>query len=169
MGQELLKELQKNQVELEDLESKSAILEDELEDLQSKSARVVFSVASSNHESLSGYLDWPESLIENGYPLSGDTEFVAPYRGNYEFSFQGHISSNCYPQYANIQVLKNGYVIHEFISQDDETESNVYQTISSSWLVTLDVGDSIILYANGMICDGYKFHRIFTGQLIESL
>ena len=98
--------------------------------------------------------------------------FLPLSKGTIEFSFTGHSFNQASCSYAYsgmVQVLLNGSEIHEFYSRD---ESSGYHDdiLSSSWIVSLNVGDSIRLKVKSdCIYTNPARYRSFTGKLIEIL
>ena len=164
--------------ELKDLKA----IKEELRDLQTlkdklnnRDTHIMFSVYSNSGYGISegSFLDFDYSWVENGYPLTNGGEFIAPVNGNYEFSITGNTYYNnagtsCDSRKGVIQVLRNGVKIHEISAN----ESNDYTSnnLSTSWIVTLNVGDSIRLYVgSGCIYTDAADYRTFSGKLIEVL
>ena len=123
------------------------------------------------------------STIKNGdfvtfekfHVKSGDTfdlstgTFTAPASGVYEFTFSGNTDgkANCL-----IKVHKDG---DEFLSFYDtggyygeDTSQNIYGSLGSSWIVSLDAEDTIRLKVEQgkLQSDEYRT-RILTGKLLE--
>jgi len=135
--------------------------------IEPKKEKIMFSVYSSTGNVNGGYLDFDHSWVDNGFPLSNG-EFLAPVKGNYEFNFNGHTYHSCSYR-VGVQVLLNGSEIHSFYEYDNESE-NFNHMVSSSLIVSLNVGDSIRLYVEQgcLATDSYRY-RSFTGKLIEIL
>merc|ERR1711860_223254 len=131
--------------------------------IEPENEKIVFSVYSSSAEVWTSghYVDFDNSMIENGFPLSGNSEFIAPFKGNYEFTFTGNLNHN-YDYRVGIQVQLNGADVYDFYTKDDS--SGVVEILSSSWILSLDVGDSIRLYIrSGSLYTDPGIHRTFTG------
>jgi len=133
--------------------------------------KIVFSVYSNgngvHYLEAGDYIDFDQSHIDNGFALLENSKFVSPFKGNYEFSFSGHMHTY-HNTLVNIEVQLNGVGIHRFYSRDENTYP--IQMASSSWIVSLDVGDSIQLYINyGSLYTDGNCYRSFTGKLIEIL
>ena len=102
------------------------------------------------------------------------SKFVASEAGSYEFSFLFEFTVMDVD--ARIQIHKNGKNVKEFYARDIETYVyEVYgfifeQSISTSWVIYLEAGDSIQLYLKST--DGYngkwwstRYHT-FRGKLL---
>ena len=122
----------------------------------------MFSVSGSGVLPADSYIHFDHSLIENGMNFDlANGIFEAPQKGDYEFSFTGHTP---YDKRSFINVLKNGSEILALLSRSKD-----YNTISSSWIVSLGAGDSIRLkldHNTHLYTDGNTW-RIFTGKLLS--
>ena len=105
--------------------------------------------------------------IGNIFNLSTGT-FTAPVKGIYEFSFSGNGAANS--EYG-IHVHKNGGRIHGFYTRSPEKEERAtYDNLASTWLVTLDVNDTVKLKRSyGGFFTNYNMNRVFNGKLLASL
>ena len=104
-------------------------------------------------------VDFDNFYINNGNIFDLSTGiFTAPINGNYEFSFTGFISQT---GPGRVEVLKNEEKIHEF-------ESNSETNIASTWIIPLQLGDTLQLrMSQGAILSKPYIHRTFNGKLLE--
>merc|ERR1711860_483336 len=179
---ELLKELKVQSDDLKTVKEELKDLRTLKDKLNNRDTHIMFSVYSNSGYNLESgsYIDFDYSWVENGYPLTNG-EFIAPVRGNYEFSITGHTyrktpgpgtGPTCSSGRANIEVLRDGVQIHQIEANDSDDENNFFSSnnLSSSWIITLNAGNSIRLYVSaGCIFTDSYFYRTFTGKLIEVL
>ena len=100
----------------------------------------------------------------NTFDLSTGT-FTAPVSGVYEFSFTGNTASD---NSCLIQIYKNGSnKLHSFYTRGG-LNSEPYANLASSWIVSLDAGDTIRLKVySGTLYSDSSTNRILTGKLLE--
>ena len=103
--------------------------------------------------------------IGNPFDLSTGT-FTAPVKGIYEFSFSGNGAEN---SGFGIHVHKNGERIHGFFTRSATREENgSYDNLASTWLLSLDVNDTVRLKINyGGFLTNRNMCRVFNGKLIK--
>ena len=100
----------------------------------------------------------------NTFDISTGT-FTAPVSGIYEFAFSGNTASD---YSCCIQIYKNGNnKLHSIYTRGGQ-EKEPYANLASSWIVSLDTGDTIRLkvYVGKLYSDGSAY-RILTGKLLE--
>merc|ERR1711860_90784 len=84
--------------------------------IEPENEKIVFSVYSNSDDITQfHYVTFDQSWINNGFSLSDNSKFIAPFKGNYEFSFSGHMYNySNRPNNLEINVELNGAAIHQF-------------------------------------------------------
>jgi len=133
-----------------------------------KENRIFFS-AYSTEEDVTGYLKFPNIVLNHGNGFDG-TNFVAPVKGYYTFTFsgqQGHDKESGAPA-IDLFVEKNENIILTILDHTDDGSGDYYSNLSYTFTELLDETDSISLVLSGDdYLYGNAYHRLtFEGHLL---
>jgi len=139
-----------------------------------KENRIFFS-AYSNEIDVTGALKFPNIVLNHGNRFDG-TNFVAPVKGYYTFTFsgqQGYSKDSAAPA-ISLYVKKNGYTVFVILDHTEDGNGDWYSNLSYTFTELLDENDSIsleltsndYLYGINYGNSNYDWRLTFEGHLL---